>query len=49
MWKILIGFALFAGAALFVLTRSGADVDMGGEKHSVEAPAAPAKAASSAP
>ena len=49
MWKILVGFAIFAALALFILTRSGADVDLGGEKHNVEAPhAAPAPAASGA-
>ena len=46
MWKILIGFAVFAAAALYVLTRSGADVDLSGEKHSVEAPDAAAHGAS---
>ena len=50
MWKILVGFAIFAAVALFILTRSGADVDLGGEKHSVEAPhATPAPGASAAP
>jgi hypothetical protein len=53
MWKIAIGFALFAGLALFILSKGG-DIDMGGEKHGdishTEAPAAaaPAKAASEA-
>jgi len=47
MWKLLVGFVIFAAVALFILNKSGADVDMGGEKHSVEAPhaAEPAKAA----
>ncbi len=50
MWKILVGFAIFAAVALFILTRSGADVDLGGEKHNVEAPhATPAPGASAAP
>ena len=49
MWKILVGFAMFAALALFILTRSGADVDLGGEKHNVEAPhATPAPGAASA-
>jgi hypothetical protein len=48
MWKILVGFVMFAGVAMYILTRSGADVDMGGEKHSVEAAALPALAASAA-
>ncbi len=38
MWKILLGFAVFAAAALYILNKAGGDVDMGGEKHSVEAP-----------
>ena len=37
MWKILLGFILFAALALWILSKSGADVDMGGEKHNVEA------------
>jgi hypothetical protein len=39
MWKILIGFVAFAALALFVLSKSG-DVNLSGESHSVEAPAA---------
>ena len=46
MWKILVGFAIFAALALFILSKSG-DIDMSGEKHGAgpqsEAPAAPAK------
>ncbi len=49
MWKIVVGFIVFAGLALFILSKGG-DIDMGGEKHGdtthVEAPAA---AASTAP
>ncbi|MBB1162810.1 hypothetical protein [Aquariibacter albus] len=36
MWKILVAFVAFAAVAMFVLVKSGADVDMGGEKHGVE-------------
>ena len=47
MWKIAVGFAVFAGLALFILSKGG-DIDMGGEKHGdtthTEAPAAPAAA-----
>lgn len=49
MWKLLIGFVVFAGVALFVLKQAGGDVDMGGEKHGVEshdAASQPAGAAS---
>lgn len=52
MWKILVGFAAFAALALFVLLKSGGDVDMGGEKHGMDAahePAAAVSAASAAP
>jgi hypothetical protein len=51
MWKIVVGFIVFAGAALFILSKGG-DIDMSGEKHGepihAEAPAAaiPASAAS---
>lgn len=37
MWKMLVGFAVFAVIAVFLLIKSGADVDMGGEKHGAEA------------
>lgn len=36
MWKIAVGFALFAALALFILSKGG-DIDMGGEKHGAEA------------
>lgn len=48
MWKLLVGFVVFAVAALFVLKKTGGDIDMGGEKHGVEtghAASAPAAAA----
>jgi len=53
MWKIAIGFAAFAGLALFILSKGG-DIDLSGETHGdtthTEAPAAPAAAkAASAP
>ena len=53
MWKIAVGFAVFAGVALFILSKGG-DIDMSGEKHGdtthTEAPAAPAASkATSAP
>ena len=32
MWKIVVGFILFAALALFLMNRGG-DIDMGGEKH----------------
>ena len=32
MWKIIVGFLLFAGLAVYLLNKGG-DIDMGGEKH----------------
>lgn len=58
MWKIIVGFILFAALALFVIMKGGDKLDMSGEKHGAEAvhapeapasaPAAPAPAASAA-
>ena len=36
MWKLVLGFLLFAGLALFLLSKGGASVDMSGEKHGIE-------------
>ncbi|MCV2356374.1 hypothetical protein LNV09_19715 [Paucibacter sp. B2R-40] len=38
MWKLLVGFAVFAALAIFILMKSGGNVDMSGEKHDVAAP-----------
>jgi len=46
MWKLLVGFVLFAAVAIYVMTRSGANIDMGGEKHEIEVPAVTASGAS---
>jgi hypothetical protein len=52
MWKLVVGFIVFAAAALYMINQGG-DIDMGGEKHTIEshepapsasAPAAPASA-----
>jgi hypothetical protein len=48
MWKLLIGFIVFAAVALFVLKKAGGNVDMGGEKHGAETHAASEPAAASA-
>jgi hypothetical protein len=53
MWKIAVGFAVFAGLALYILS-TGGEIDMGGEKHGAdavhtEAPAAAASAQAAAP
>ena len=51
MWKLIVAFALFAAAALYLINKKGGDIDMSGEKHSTEthAPAAEASAPASAP
>ncbi len=61
MWKLLIGFIVFAVLAVFLLMKGGADIDMSGEKHGLEtssesstheaasSPAAPVAAPASAP
>lgn len=38
MWKMVVGFAVFAALALFILMKSGGNIDMGGEKHDIAAP-----------
>ena len=57
MIKIFIGFIIFAALAMFILMKSGGDIDMSGEKHGVDAThsepapaaAAPAPAPAAAP
>jgi len=44
MWKIAVGFAVFAGLALFVISKGGDNIDMTGEKHGAEAVHSPAPA-----
>jgi hypothetical protein len=46
MWKIAVGFALFAALSIFVILKAGDKADMGGEKHGAEAVHAPEPAAS---
>ena len=50
MWKLILGFIVFAAVALFVLKKAGGDIDMSGEKHGSDAstPTEPAAAASPA-
>ncbi len=47
MWKLALGFIVFAAIALFVIFQAGDKVDMSGEKHGVDASHAPAPAAAS--
>ncbi len=56
MWKIAVGFAVFAAIALYVIGKGGDSLDMSGEKHGADAvhvePAkadAPAAAPAAAP
>ena len=42
MWKIIIGFAVFAALAFYVLSK-GVDIDLSGEKHGTESHEAPKK------
>jgi len=54
MWKLVVGFIVFAGVALFVISKGGDSLDMSGEKHGAEAvhspaPAPTAPAATAAP
>ncbi|QIL83289.1 hypothetical protein G7047_27605 [Diaphorobacter sp. HDW4A] len=46
MWKLVVGFVVFAAVALFVISKAGDQVDMSGEKHGTEAVHAPEPAAS---
>ena len=50
MWKLILGFVVFAAIAMYVLMKAGGDIDLGGEKHGVDAThSEPAKPAASAP
>ena len=52
MWKIVVGFVIFAAIALYVISMGGDKIDMSGEKHggdTTHAPAAPAAAGAAAP
>ncbi|MDN6886344.1 hypothetical protein [Variovorax sp. CAN15] len=33
MWKLAVGFVIFAAIALYVISKAGDKVDMSGEKH----------------
>jgi hypothetical protein len=45
MWKLVLGFAVFAAIALFAIFKAGDKVDMSGEKHGEQATQAPAAGA----
>jgi hypothetical protein len=44
MWKIAVGFVVFAALAMFVIMKGGDSLDMGGEKHGADAVHAPTPA-----
>lgn len=44
MWKLAVGFIIFAALALYMLSRGG-DIDLGGEKHGTTSPENYAKTA----
>ncbi len=46
MWKIVVGFVLFAALSMYVIIKAGDKADMGGEKHGADAVHAPEPAAS---
>ena len=41
MWKIIVGFLVFAALGMFVIFKGGDNLDMGGEKHGADAVHAP--------
>lgn len=43
MWKLVVGFVIFAALALYFISKGG-NIDMGGEKHGVDTTHAPAAA-----
>ena len=51
MWKLAVGFVIFAAVALYFISKAGDKIDMSGEKHgadAVHAPASPASAPAAA-
>jgi hypothetical protein len=48
MWKLIVGFIVFAAIAMYVIFKGGANIDMGGEKHGADAVHAPEPAGSAA-
>jgi len=46
MWKLVVGFIVFAAVALYFISKAGDKIDMSGEKHGADAVHAPATPAS---
>lgn len=42
MWKLAVGFVVFAAVSLFAIMKAGDSVDMSGEKHGADAVSVPA-------
>lgn len=49
MWKLVVGFVIFAAVALYVISKGGDKIDMSGEKHGGDTVHEPAPAAPAAP
>ena len=49
MWKLVVGFVVFAAVALFVISKGGDKIDMSGEKHGGDAVHEPTPAPAPAP
>jgi hypothetical protein len=47
MWKIILGFVVFAAVALFVIIKGGDKLDMAGEQHGASTDHPPAATAAS--
>jgi hypothetical protein len=45
MWKLVVGFVIFAAIALYVISQAGDKIDMSGEKHGGDTAHEPAPAA----
>ena len=43
MWKLVVGFIVFAAVSLFVIMKAGDKLDMSVEKHGEDAISAPAE------
>ena len=48
MWKLIVGFIVFAALVLYVLKKSNADIDLSGEQHGTESAAVEPAASPSA-
>lgn len=41
MWKLIVAFLVIAALGIWLLTKGGGDIDMGGEKHDTSTQHAP--------